>query len=206
VTAVLFDLDGVLVDSARVVERVWRRWAAEQDVPVDELLAVIHGRPGRDVVRMLAPHLDVEEQARAIGEWEAAEHEDLAEIADARACVALAAEGPWAVVTSGGRKLASVRLQTVGIPIPAVMITADDITFGKPHPEPYERAARALGVDPSACVVVEDTPAGIAAGKAAGMTVLAVATTHDASELGGADEVFGSMGEVAERLRLVRPA
>jgi sugar-phosphatase len=206
VTAVLFDLDGVLVDSARVVERVWRRWAAEQAVPVEELLAVIHGRPGRDVVRMLAPHLDVEEQARAIGEWEAAEHEDLAEIPDARVCVAVAQEGPWAVVTSGGRKLAGVRLQTVGIPIPRVMITADDITFGKPHPEPYERAARALGVPASVCVVVEDAPAGIAAAKAAGMTVLAVATTHHASDLAEADEVFGSMREVAERLRRVRPA
>jgi sugar-phosphatase len=200
ITSVLFDLDGVLVDSKKVVERVWVRWAGEHGIPADDVLSYVHGRRGLEVISMFAPHLDVEEEAKRICEREAHETADLEAIPGARECVTLARAGAWAVVTSGSRELATARLSTVGLPIPDVLITSDDVSFGKPHPEPYERARERLGVAGSECVVVEDAPAGITAAKCAGMTVFAVTTTHPAAALEGADRVFRSLHDVARHL------
>jgi mannitol-1-/sugar-/sorbitol-6-phosphatase len=202
VPAVLFDLDGVLVDSVRVVERAWRRWAHEQQLDADELLATVHGRRAQDVVRMFAPHLDPAQQVLRISGYEMADEDNgLTLIPGALECVGLAQRGPWAVVTSGGRELAAQRLAAVGFPAPEVLVTGDDVEHGKPDPEPYLRAAAVLGVPAAECVVVEDAPAGVLAGKRAGMTVLAVATTHLATALTQADQVFPGMGEVARHLR-----
>jgi sugar-phosphatase len=200
-TVILFDLDGVLVDSTRIVERAWRRWAADVGVPVDGLLAVAHGRPARELVRMFAPSLDPEGEALRVAEYEIADPEGLTVIPGARECVAFASRGRWAVVTSGSRALAAGRIADAGLPAPAVLVTADDVAAGKPDPEPYERAARELGVAAAACIVIEDAPAGVTAGRRAGATVFAVATTHDADSLAQADRVFGTMHEIAEHLR-----
>ena len=199
-SAVLFDLDGVLVDSVRVVERAWRRWAHEQDLEIDEVLATIHGRRAQDIVQMFAPHLDPAEQVRRITGFEMGD-DDLAVIPGALECVGLARRGQWAVVTSGGRELATQRLAAVGFPAPEVLVTGDDVERGKPDPAPYLRAATLLDVPAGECVVVEDAPAGIRAGKQAGMTVLAVATTHQADALAQADRVFPGMAEVTAYLR-----
>lgn len=199
-SAVLFDLDGVLVDSGRVVEAVWRRWACETGVPADELLAVLHGRPAVDLVRSFAPALDAAAEAARLERCEIAQAGDLAALPGALACVERARTGRWAVVTSGGRALATQRLAAVGIPVPDVFVTADDVTAGKPDPQPYELAAAALGVSPADCLVVEDAPAGVESGKRAGATVFAVTTTHGADALGAADCVFGTMFDVAARL------
>lgn len=199
--AVIFDLDGVLVDSTAVVERGWRWWAEEQGLDVGHVLAVAHGRLSRDVVRELAPHLDSEEQARRLDGWEMAHSERMTAVPGAADCLATARRGAWAIVTSGGRELATERLLGAGLPLPPVLVTADDVERGKPHPEPYERAARALHVTPASCVVVEDAPAGVAAAKEAGMKVLAVSTTHEAGALVQADLVLGSMAEVNDYLR-----
>lgn len=204
--AVLFDLDGVLVDSVRVVERAWRRWADEQHLGADEVLAAIHGRRAQDVVRMFAPHLDLAQQVRRVSRYETEDDSGLAVIPGARECVDIARRGQWAVVTSGGRELAAQRLAAVGFGVPEVLVTGDDVERGKPDPEPYLRAAAALGVLAARCVVVEDAPAGVLAGKRAGMTVLAVATTHPVAALGHADRVLGGMDEVTRCLRAaVRP-
>jgi sugar-phosphatase len=204
VSAVLFDLDGVLVDSTRAVERAWRRWARDQHVSVDDVLAVSHGRPARDIVRMFAPHLDVREVAEQVlllAREEARDVTGLVAIPGARECVAAACRGPWAVVTSGGRALAVARLAAACLPVPEVLVTADDVTAGKPDPEPYERASRALEVRAGDCVVVEDSPAGVLAGKRAGMTVFAVTTTHPAAALHDADQVFPALDMITSRLR-----
>jgi sugar-phosphatase len=203
-SAIVFDLDGVLVDSTQVVERAWRRWAEEQGISADDVLAVAHGRPAREVVRMFAPHLDGELQATRLDDWEMSDSEGLATIAGAHNCVAVARGGRWAIVTSGGRELATGRLRAVGLPVPEVLVTADDITLGKPHPEPYERACHELAVPAADCIAVEDAPAGIAAAKRAGLTVLAVTTTHAASSLREADLIFNSMHKVSEHLRSTR--
>jgi sugar-phosphatase len=194
--AVLFDLDGVLVDSLRVVERAWRRWARERGLPADEVLAVVHGRTAREVVALFTPHLDPAEQALLVGGYETEHRGELALLPGARECVGIARTGPWAVVTSGTRELATARLTAVGLPVPHTLVTADDVTFGKPDPEPYLRAAAALGVSAGDCVVVEDAPMGVLAGKRAGMTVLGVTTTHAAAALGQADLVFPGMADV----------
>jgi len=197
ISAILFDLDGVLVDSLRVVERAWTRWAEEHQIPPDEVLAVVHGRAAREVIAMFAPHLDVAEQELLVSGYEVQDGGELAVVPGARECVALARQGRWAVVTSGARALAVGRLAAVGLPVPAVLVTADDVTFGKPHPEPYRRAAAALGVAEAECVVIEDAPTGVLAAKRAGMTVLAVTTTHPAAALGHADLVFAGMADVS---------
>lgn len=192
----------MLVDSVRVVEQAWRRWAHEQQLDADELLATVHGRRAQDVVRMFAPHLDPAQQVLRISGYEMADEDNgLTLIPGALECVGLAQRGPWAVVTSGGRELAAQRLAAVGFPAPEVLVTGDDVEHGKPDPEPYLRAAAVLGVPAAECVVVEDAPAGVLAGKRAGMTVLAVATTHPATALTQADQVFPGMGEVARHLR-----
>lgn len=201
VSAVLFDLDGVLVDSFRVVERAWRRWARERDLPGDDVLAVVHGRTAREVIAMFAPHLDAAQQERLVSGYETQHGGDLAEMPGARECVALASRGRWAVVTSGARRLATARLDAVGLPVPEIMITADDVTAGKPDPEPYRRAAVALAVPAAECVVVEDAPMGVLSAKRAGMTVLGVTTTHAAAALDGADLVFPGLHGVTGWLR-----
>jgi mannitol-1-/sugar-/sorbitol-6-phosphatase len=200
--AVLFDLDGVLIDSVRVVERAWRRWAREQHLDTGEVLRTVHGRRAQEVVRMFAPDLDPAEQVRQISGYEmAAGDSGLAVIPGALECVGVARRGRWAVVTSGGRELAAQRLAAVGVPAPGALVTGDDVERGKPDPEPYLRAAELLGVPAAECVVVEDAPAGVLAGKRAGMTVLAVATTHPADALTQADHVFPGMDEVTKYLR-----
>jgi sugar-phosphatase len=196
VSAVLFDLDGVLVDSTEIVERTWRWWALEHGLAVDDVLAVAHGRPGREVIRLVAPHLDIAHETKRVASHEAADSEGIVAIPGARECVALAARGPWAVVTSAGRELALTRLEEVGLPAPVVLVSADDVASGKPDPEPYETACRVLGLRAAACVAVEDAPAGIEAAKGAGVIVLAVTTTHPAEALERADLVCSDMYEV----------
>jgi mannitol-1-/sugar-/sorbitol-6-phosphatase len=204
VSAVLFDLDGVLVDSTKVVEHTWRRWARDQHVRADDVLAVAHGRPARDVVRMFAPHLDVEEQVRWLAREETRGSAVLAAIPGARECVGIARQGRWAVVTSGGRTLAMARLAVALLPVPEVLVTADDVIKGKPDPEPYAYASRELAVPAAECVVVEDSPAGVLAAKRAGMTVFAVTTTHPAAALQQADLVFATLDGITRRLRSAR--
>lgn len=201
IEAVLFDLDGVLVDSKLVVERAWRRWATEQGVAADELIAIIHGRPARELVRMFAPALDAEREAERVARYELGDAGAVTLIPGARACVELASRRRWAVVTSGSRTVADDRLRASGLPAPDALITADDVTAGKPDPQPYQRAASELGVAIAGCVVVEDAPAGVLAGTRAGATVIAVTTTHAASALAGADRVLAGMEQVADLLR-----
>jgi sugar-phosphatase len=201
---ILFDLDGVLVDSQALIEEVWRKWASHWGLSGDEVIATVHGVVARDVVRMFTPHLDAEAEVKRINkEAQSDDGAGLVALPGALDCVHTAGRGRWAVVTSGDRDTARSRLAAVGLPIPEFLVTADDITNGKPDPEPYLLAADALSVPASRCVVVEDSPAGVTAGKRAGMTVFAVATTHRASSLGEADEVFQSMHAVSRRLRTI---
>jgi sugar-phosphatase len=195
--AVVFDLDGVLVESAPVVEAAWQRWAAARGVDYERMRPVLHGRLGRDLVKEFAPDLDPAAEAAQVDRWE---NEGLHLLrALPGAADAIAAAPRWAIATSGGRDVATARLNAVGIALPDVLISGNDVTNGKPDPEPYLKAFAALGVAPG--IVVEDAPAGIAAGKAAGAHVLAVTTSHDADALREADEIFSSMTEVSRYLR-----
>ena len=183
-TYVLSDLDGVLVDSGDAVERVWREWAVEHGIDPDEVARASHGVPSPQVVARVAPHLDTREEIDRIER----RHAETGGAALPGAAELLARAD--AVVTSCSPPLAAARLRAADLPTPDVLITSDRTARGKPHPDPYLAAAEALGADPADCLVIEDSPAGIEAGRAAGMTVWAVTTTHDPDELAGADEFF----------------
>lgn len=185
---VVFDLDGVLVDSQAVVERHWRRWARRHDLDPERVLRVAHGRRTIDAIRDLAPALDAEQEVTRMVESGGRDTEGLEAIRGAQALVR-ALSGAWAVATSGTRLTAETRLRHTGFPVPDVLLTADDVATGKPAPEVYERAADALGIAPEDGIVIEDTPAGIQAGQAAGMRVVAVLTTYDPPDVAMADAV-----------------
>lgn len=193
--AVLFDNDGTLTDSSGAVERSWRSWAEHHQIPA-EAFGNVHGMPSRQIVARVAPHLEVEE---------ATVHIDRIELEDLEGVVALPGAGEAlaaigdlaAVVTSAGRELADLRIAAAGLTPPAVVVTADDISRGKPDPEPYLTGAARLGVDPARCLVVEDAPAGLRSGREAGAATLAVLTTSEHQELAEhADLVVGDLGEV----------
>ena len=179
----LSDLDGVLVDSAAMIERTWRGFAARHGLDADEVVAAGHGRRSIDLIRLVAPHLDAEFEAARVEREEIAQTPGLRLLPGARALVESVPAERFAIVTSGSRALALARLGAAGLPVPDVLVTADEVDDGKPHPAGYLRAAELLGVDPAHSVVIEDAPAGVEAGRAAGMTVIAVLTTNDESAL-----------------------
>jgi len=188
---VLSDLDGVLVDSGAEVERIWREWADEHGIDPDLVARESHGVPAAGVLARVAPELNSAEEIDRIERRHAATGGSaLPGAAD------LLALDRVAVVTSCSPSLAAARLSSAGLPTPAILITSDRTERGKPHPDPYLAAAAALGADPAECLVIEDAPAGVAAGRAAGMTVWAVTTTHTAAELDGAHRVLAGLHEV----------
>ncbi|HEY3220014.1 MAG TPA: HAD-IA family hydrolase [Gemmatimonadales bacterium] len=187
--AFLFDLDGVLVDSRAVVERVCRQWAQRHHLDPETLLRIAHGRRARDTVKAVAPHLDIEREVAWLDAAELADVDGLIAVPGVRQFLATFPERSWAVVTSCGRALAELRLTSVGLPIPRIVVTGEDVLQGKPAPEGYQLGAKRLGHDPAACVVFEDAPAGIAAARAAGARVIALRTTHPDADFSGADAV-----------------
>jgi len=195
-TAILFDLDGVLIDSTTNITRHWRQWAQRHGLDLAEIMRVAHGRITIETMRLVAPHLPVEEEARHFAAVEVADTEGVITIAGAPALLASLPAAAWAIVTSGSRDVATARLQSRGLPIPKIMVTADDVIHGKPDPEPYLVAAKRLGVPANQCVVVEDSPAGIAAACAAGMRSVAVASTHADHELEAATAIARQLSDI----------
>ena len=191
---ILSDFDGVLVDSAASVMRGWRRWAAAHGVPLDKLEINLHGRPGADVIAELAPGLDPAAENLAVERMQAEDSDDVVALPGAAELLG-DPPLPLAVVTSGSLPLVRSRLRPAGLPEPAVLVTVDRVTRGKPDPEGYLMAAAELGVAPMDCVVLEDAPAGIEAGLAAGARVVAVTTTHRAEELRRAHEALGNVAD-----------
>ena len=187
--AILFDLDGVLVDSTANVERHWRDWATSNALDAERDLAVVHGRRAIDTIREQAPHLDAELELAALVDEEARETDGITVMPGAAALVASIPAERWAIVTSGPHRVALARLRAAQLPAPGVFVTADRVTAGKPDPEGYLAAARALGFAPARCIVVEDAPAGVDAARRGGMRCIAVATTHTADELHAATVV-----------------
>jgi sugar-phosphatase len=196
VRAVLFDLDGVLVESREATERVWMKWARANDIGEEELRSAMHGVRSVEVVRALRPGLDAVVEARGIEDAQAQDVYGLRAIPGAAEALGALREERVAVVTSATRSLAAARLAAVGIEPPPVMVTADDVSCGKPDPEGYVTAARRLVVDPAEALVVEDAPPGIEAGRAAGAAVVAVSSTHARTELGAADVIIETLEEL----------
>lgn len=191
--ALLFDLDGVLVNSGECVRKVCTSWAIARGLDPELVLRTGHGRRVQDTVRVVAPHLDLEAEVAILVGMEAQATDGLYPVPGAAALVASLPPDNWAIVTSGARPVATLRLRHLGLPIPKTLVTADDVEHGKPHPEGYLAAARALGFAPETCVVVEDAPPGIEAARAAGMRSIGIVGTYPASSLTRATIVLPSL-------------
>lgn len=191
-SGLLFDLDGVLVDSTPAVARVWTKWAIAHGLDPDETVRLAHGRPSIETVRDFLPNADFEEENEVILRGEIEDTEGVIALPGVRDLLNSLPDNRWALVTSCARPLAEVRLRTAGLPMPTRMITCDDVLRGKPDPEPYIRGAGLLGFPASKCIVFEDAPAGIRAAKAAGALVVALRTTCPDAELeqAGADWII----------------
>ncbi|CAN5342209.1 HAD-IA family hydrolase [soil metagenome] len=175
----LFDMDGTLLSSVAAAERVWTRWATEEGFDPAEVLSIMHGVRAIDTMRRLGV-VDLDAQAARLTQMEIDDVEGIVALPGAIAFTAALPAGRWAIVTSAPRLLAERRLAAAGLPPPTVFVTAEDIEHGKPAPDGYRLAARLLGFDPAECLVLEDAPAGIAAGLAAGAPVLVLSATHNA--------------------------
>jgi mannitol-1-/sugar-/sorbitol-6-phosphatase len=198
VSAVLFDLDGTLVDTSIAVELSWRQVTAELGVPFERLEPFIHGIPAGEVLACALPAMPVQQRALLAEQVLATQASDgaiVSMVSGARELLGCLPVERWAIVTSGDERLARASIRKAGVPEPLEMVTADDVSSGKPDPEPYLRAARLLNVAAEECLVVEDSPAGVAAGRAAGMAVLALTTTFP--ELGGATWVVPDLTSVS---------
>ena len=196
--ALLFDMDGVLINSTPAVARVWRRWAIEHGFDPEEVVTSAHGRPSLTTVREYLPNADHEAENREV---ERREIEDLEGVVPLPGALDLLASLPadrWTIVTSCTRPLAEVRIRAAGLPLPKKLITSNDITNGKPHPDPYLKGASVLGFPAAECIVLEDVPAGVRSGKAAGARVIAFKTTVQESILreAGADWVLNNCADI----------
>ncbi|HST12905.1 MAG TPA: HAD family hydrolase [Terriglobales bacterium] len=189
-SALLFDMDGVLIDSTPAVKRVWREWALDHHFDPDEVVMRAHGRPSLATVRELLPDSDYEAENRIIERREIEDLGGVVALPGAHELLEKLPENRWKIVTSATRALAEVRLRAAGLPIPEKMITATDITNGKPHPEPFLKAAALLKTPATECVVVEDAPAGIEAGREAGAKVIGISTTFDPADLRAAGAMW----------------
>ncbi|MER5970936.1 HAD-IA family hydrolase [Streptomyces sp. NPDC002055] len=197
--ALLFDMDGTLISSMESVLRCWTRWAREHGISAEEFARIpLHGRPAAEIIADLLP---AERIPGALARIEQLEVEDarggVVILPGTRDLLSSLPDGGWAVVTSATRRLAEARLAEAGIR-PPLLVAADDITRGKPDPEPFLLAAEKLGAAPERCVVFEDAPAGLAAGRAAGMHTVALATTHEPAEL-RADTLVTDLSAVSAR-------
>lgn len=194
--AILFDLDGVLVDSTPSIERHWTRWATQHGLEPGLVIRTAHGRPTVETIRELAPHLCAEDETARLEAAEATDTDGIVAFSGAAELLGSLPEGTWAVATSGTRRTAASRFAQTGLPVPRVLITANDIRRGKPHPEPYLLAAEGLGLNAQNCLVVEDAPSGVASARAAGARVVGVTTSHSAEELAGADALVRTVGDL----------
>ncbi len=213
--ALLFDLDGVLIDSTPAVARVWHRWAVEHGFDPETVVHLAHGRPSRITIRELLPNSDINREDREVERREMEDLEGVVLLPGAGQLLKSLPPERWTIATSCTRALAEVRLRAAGLPIPKAMITASDVKIGKPDPEPYLEAAAGLGFAASDCIVVEDAPAGVRAGKAAGARVIAFLTTmiRRSLEDAGADWIVRDCADIAAsndgdglRLSLAQPS
>ncbi|HUB17410.1 MAG TPA: HAD-IA family hydrolase [Acidobacteriaceae bacterium] len=193
---ILFDMDGVLVSSLGSVERSWEKWAVSRGVDPDVAIRTAHGRRAIETVRMLRPDLDAMQELQWIEEMEVADNVGLEILAGVERILATLPEKYWTVVTSATERLARSRMEAGGIRVPARIISADGVTQGKPHPEPYRKGAELLGLTPPECLVIEDSASGAKAGHAAGCKVLATLHSHSVASLQDADWIVQSLDDV----------
>ncbi len=196
--ALLFDMDGVLVDSTAAVARVWAVWALKHGLDPETVVKIAHWRTSISTIRELLPRADHEAEDREVERLEIEDVEGIEALPGAAELLRELPANKYAIVTSATRPLARVRLLAAGLSVPENLVTARDVPRGKPNPDPYLMGARILGVPPAECVVIEDAPSGVRAGKAAGGRVVALRTTASDAELqeAGADWIVDDCAEL----------
>ena len=206
--ALLFDMDGTLIDSGAAVARIWTIFATRFGLDIDELLRTSHGVQMIQTIRANAPAgTDVEAVARELGSLELADADDILPIPGAPELLEAVGSSPHALVTSASRELAIVRMAQAGLALPSVVVAAEDVTRGKPRPDPYLLAAERLGVAPADCVVFEDADAGIRSGLAAGMRVVVVGDLDSPVTVGlpRIEDYLGVTVTIGDGIRLTLP-
>jgi sugar-phosphatase len=198
-SAVLFDMDGVLVDSTPAVARVWTLWALEHGLVPDEVIRQAHGRPSLATIIEVLPHGDHDAENDEVERREIEDIDDVIALPGALRLLQSIPQHRWAVVTSATRALAEVRLRAAGLPVPKHLVTASDLQRGKPYPDPYLKGSEILQIPAAECLVAEDAPSGVRAGKAAGARVLALRTTSTDEELlsAGADWIADDLSALS---------
>jgi mannitol-1-/sugar-/sorbitol-6-phosphatase len=187
VSGILFDMDGVLVSSLGSVERSWAKWGEMRSVDGAKAIQTAHGKRAIETIRLLRPDLNDAEELALVEQIEIEDTEGIQILPGVQSLLASLPAGSWTICTSATKRLARVRMEHAGVPVPADFISADMVEHGKPHPEPYMRGAALLGFSPDRCLVIEDAPAGCEAGKAAGCAVLASLFSHSEGQLACAD-------------------
>jgi len=196
---VLFDMDGILISSIGSVERSWTKWAEMRGVDPEFACKTAHGRRAIETAALLRPDLNSEAELNLIEDIELADGEGLAVLPGVLEMLRALPEDRWTVVTSATERLARMRLAQAGIPVPARLVTADDVDQGKPDPAPYLAGAALLGLPPEDCVVFEDAESGTLAGRAAGCTVIATTFSHEAESLSAAHYLIEDVTGVTVR-------
>jgi mannitol-1-/sugar-/sorbitol-6-phosphatase len=199
--AILFDLDGTLVDSSACIRSTWQAWASRHNLDPEAVLKAAHGVPTRDTVKCMLSDADVEREVQIIEDLDCQFVHTTIALTGAAALLEQLVDARWAIVTAASRRLANGRLACTGLPIPDTFICSDDIARGKPHPDGYLKAAEKLDLLPRECVVIEDSPSGIAAGVSAGMNVIAVTSTQPRARLDGAHYICDSLVEILNALQ-----
>ena len=194
--AILFDLDGTLIESTFYIEKLWQNWGIQHGITPQRMTDVMHGRRAVEIVSIVAPHLAIQDEVYALETKEISGMEGMRAYPGAREILSALPPKQWAIATSGSMRVASARVNYARLPTPDVFITADQVAAGKPAPDAFLLAARRLHVSPSDCVVFEDTPAGIQAAKAGGMKAIGIASTHTKEALKLADVVVQHLADI----------
>lgn len=197
---ILFDMDGVLISSLGSVERSWEKWALARGIDPALAIRTAHGRRAIETIRFLRPDLNDLKELEWLEEMEISDNVGLEILAGVEPILASLPEKYWTVVTSATDRLARSRMQHAGLRVPARIVSADLVTHGKPHPEPYLKGAQLLGLAPSDCLVIEDSASGAQAGRAAGCTVLATLYSHSLASLRDAGYIVPSLEDVRVEL------
>ena len=199
--AILFDLDGTLIESTFYIEKLWQNWGVRHGITPQRMSDVMHGRRAVEIVGIVAPHLSIQDEVYALETNEISGMEGMRSYPGAKELLNSLPRRQWAIVTSGSTRVASARLNYANLPTPDVFITADQVSAGKPAPDAFLLAARQLNVKPSDCIVFEDTPAGIQAAKAGGMKAIGIASTHPKEALKLSDVVVQQLADVKVLIR-----
>jgi len=197
---ILFDMDGVLVSSIGSVERSWEKWSAARGIDPADAVRIAHGRRAIETIRLLRPDLNDQEELEWLEQMEIDDKVGLQMLHGVRPILEALPEKHWTVVTSATERLARARMAHAGVPVPARIVSADMVTHGKPHPEPYQKGAELLGLAPAECLVIEDSASGAQAGRAAGCKVIATLFSHSLESLVDANWVVRSLEDVEVRV------